>query len=203
MTATLKAFGKPGTPEFKDDNVARVLREIIVDFLLKLKDKHPFSNPKEMNVMDVYTKTMDIISEYIMKPSKILLSAYSKSEVTKKLNTLPSYQHLYDLFQRGVEEENDPSLQMKKKTYEFMMNRFNSRSPFIFYFNPNFEVTETYGYMWFGIGFYSNCSVIIYFALLNLKTSYHSSKLNKFRIDFLNYDLLIINGLLHTKKCLL
>ena len=40
---TLKTFINPETLEFLTDSTSTVLREIIVDFLYRLKDKHPFS----------------------------------------------------------------------------------------------------------------------------------------------------------------
>ena len=40
---TLKSFINPETLEFYTDSTTNVLKEIIVDFLYRLKDKHPFS----------------------------------------------------------------------------------------------------------------------------------------------------------------
>ena len=40
---TLKDLGKPGTPEFRLDQTAIILREMMVDFLYRFKDKHPYS----------------------------------------------------------------------------------------------------------------------------------------------------------------
>ena len=43
MVETLKTLGVPGTTSFNSEKVAWVLRELIIDFLHRYKDRYPYS----------------------------------------------------------------------------------------------------------------------------------------------------------------
>ena len=79
------------------ENSMQVLRKeeltemkfIIVDFLYKLKDRHPSSNPKEM-LFDVAHRVLNFMRDNNLNPSKALIEEYRQSKTTKTLNRFPS-----------------------------------------------------------------------------------------------------------------
>ena len=90
MIDRLKVLEISDTHEFLFDNEAKVIRKTIIDFLFRIKDKHPFSNLLEWKIMDVFNIIMDFLFEYSFKPSSELHKEYYESELTRELNTLPS-----------------------------------------------------------------------------------------------------------------
>ena len=67
-------------------------------------------------------------------PSAALLKEYSESKVTRELNTFPTRECLNSKFRENK--------QLNEETYELLRKRFESRHPFVFYFNPNIELQE-------------------------------------------------------------
>ena len=150
MIDTLKDLGKPDTAEFRLDNEAKVLREIIIDFLFRIKDKHPFSDLVERKIMDVFDIIMEFLFGYSFKPSAALIKEYSESKLTRKFNTLPPREYLNSIFEWQISEED----------YERFRKRLESRPPFVFYFNPSIEIQEK-EYKYFGllnIGFFAEAT---------------------------------------------
>ena len=135
MIDTLRKLGRPGTLEFRSDMEASVLRESIVDFLYKLKDKHPCSDPQECEEMDVNNIIMEFMEDFELNPSEELYKVYSESYTTKELNTIPYIKYLQDVFN----EDN----QMRENTYEELKQRMASRPPFVFFFNTNLQMYIT------------------------------------------------------------
>ena len=133
MIETIKELGKPGTPSFRTDSCSTLLRELMVDFLYKIKDKHPFSNKEMEGSMDVFDTTMNFIIPFGLKPSVSLLNEYEQSVVTKTIQ-LPTREYINQLFY-----ENE---QISIDDYERMKEWYESRTPFIYYFNPNIEIEE-------------------------------------------------------------
>ena len=119
--------------------------------------------------MDIHNKIMDFIDENDLEPSDTLKDEYSQSEFTKKLNQLPTYQYLEKKFKR----------KMKKSSYEKLKKRYESKAPYIYYFNPNIPIEEKIGEDQLGkyieIGFFSKdrvrTYVIYYIILINKKSS--------------------------------
>ena len=150
---TLRELGKPGDLYFCSDEVASVIRELSVDFLLRLKDKHPFSNPEEGEVMDVHDMIMDFIFDNDFRPSETLFEEYSHSDLTMKLNEFPSYEYLNERFECG----------MKQDAYDRMKKRFESKPPFVYFFNPSINIKERSDYSngWLEVGFFSKSEVNI------------------------------------------
>ena len=105
MIDALKDLGKPDTPEFRFDNEAKVLREIIINFLFRIKDKHPFSDPKKGKIMDVLNVIMEFLLGCSFKPSSDLLKEYSKSKITRELNTLPTREYLNSKLKYQISDE--------------------------------------------------------------------------------------------------
>ena len=139
MIDILKNFGKPDTSEFYFNNESKVLRITIVDFLFRIKDTLPFSDPVERRCIDGLNIIMEFMFEYSFKPSAALFEEYSKSEFTKKLNTLPTREYINNKIKERW--------QMSEERYERLRKRFESRPPFVFYINPNIEFQEkVYGY---------------------------------------------------------
>ena len=84
--------------------------------------------------MDTFYQIMEFLIQNGYLPSAALLKEYSRSEVTKELNTLPPLEYLNSKF----DEDN----QMSEDKYELLRKRFDSLPPFVFYFNPNIELQE-------------------------------------------------------------
>ena len=105
------------------------------DFLYRFKDKYPFkmigedSNPKE-----VYEIIMDFLIPFGLKPSAALFKEYQQSEVTKRLNTLPSRDYLNSKFSNGYE--------ISEESYNRLKERHSSRPPFVYFFNPSLKIEE-------------------------------------------------------------
>ena len=135
VISKLTELGKPGTPEFREDRASVILREIMTDFLYRFKDKYPFeiigedSNPKE-----VYETAMDFLIPFGLKPSAALFKEYQQSEVTKRLNTLPPRDYLNSKFGSWYE--------INEESYNRLKERFASRQPFVYFFNPSLEIEE-------------------------------------------------------------
>ena len=159
---TLRELGKPGDLYFSSDGVATVLRELWVDFLLRFKDKHPFSNPEEGEVMDIHDMIMDFIYDYDFRPSEALFEEYSHSELTMLLNEFPPYEYLNERFECG----------MKIDAYERMKKRYESKPPFVYFFNPNFKLKERIDHSngWLEVGFFSKSEV----KIIKISLTFHT-----------------------------
>ena len=129
---------------------------------------HPYNDSKERRIMIVFNIIVDFLNEYDLRPSKKLSDEYAQSELTKKLNTLPSRVYLNRKFDKDdlkelskdfdeddqmsdeddqMSEEDD---QMSEEVYERLRKRFYSWPPLVFFFNPNIELQE-----WFDSGNYN------------------------------------------------
>ena len=95
---------------------------------------HPYNDSKERSIMVVFNNIVDFLNEYDLRPSKKLYDEYAQSELTKKLNTLPSRVYLNSKF--------DKDHQIKEEDYEKLRKRFYSWPPLVFFFNPNIELQE-------------------------------------------------------------
>ena len=65
---------------------------------------------------------------------------YAKSEVTKMLNTLQTREFYNEKFHEDH--------QMSEETYDILKERYSSRPPFVFFFNPTIQLEQftKYGY---------------------------------------------------------
>ena len=155
MIETIKVLADSGTILFCKDQTPTVLIETLVDFLYRLKDRHPYStivfnlrNSEMKDYLDVFCTIMEFLIPNGYLPSAALLKEYSESKVTIKLNTLPSREYINSRF-----SEYD---QMSEEDYERLKKRFESRPPFVFYFNPNIELQEKVDDGWIlKIGFFA------------------------------------------------
>ena len=87
-----------------DEEAITKMKEPIIDFLHRLKDKHPsstsllifflFNYSSENESFDVAFRVMDFMRDNKLKPSKALVKKYRKSKTTKTLNLFPSYEEL-------------------------------------------------------------------------------------------------------------
>ena len=75
---------------------------------------------------------MDFMYELGFEPSESLKEEYRNSGFNRKLNTFPEYDHLNFLYKNGFDKEK----------YDFMKMRFESRPPFVYYFNPDIQLEE-------------------------------------------------------------
>ena len=85
--------------------------------------------------------------------SAALLKEYAESKLTKKFNTLPTIEYLNSKF--------DKIWQMSESAYELLRKRFNSRPPFVFYFNPDIQIRETNDGYVLMLGFFDEDEVSI------------------------------------------
>ena len=83
---------------------------------------------------DVFYMIMEFLVPNGYLPSAALLKEYSESKVTRELNTLPSREYFNSKF--------DEDKQMSEEWYELLRKKFESRPPFIFYFNPSIQLQE-------------------------------------------------------------
>ena len=84
--------------------------------------------------MDVFYMIMEFLIPNGYLPSAALVKEYSKSKVTRELNTLPTREYLNSKFGKYK--------QMIEEAYESLRKRLESRPPFVFYFNPNIKLQE-------------------------------------------------------------
>ena len=87
-----------------DEEAIAKMKEPIIDFLYRLKDKHPSSTPlldfflfyysSENESFDVAHKVMNFMRDNKLKPSKDQIEKYRQSKTTKTLNLFPSYEEL-------------------------------------------------------------------------------------------------------------
>ena len=70
-----------------------------------------------------------------LEPSESLKEEYRNSEFNRRLNTFPEYEYLNSLYENGF----------SKEKYEFMKMIFESRPPFVYYFNPDIQLEEDFG----------------------------------------------------------
>ena len=77
-------------------------------------------------------------------PSHSLYMEYAKSEVTKMLNTLQTREFYNEKF--------DSKYQMSEEAYDRLKERYSSRTPFVFFFNPTIQLeqyTDEYGFIYY------------------------------------------------------
>ena len=137
---------------FYSDHIVVVLKEIIVDFLYRLKDKHPystfniiFSNPKIRETMDVFDLIMEFLIPNWHLPSTFLFKEYIESEFAKKFNTLSTLKYF--------NKKHDEYHQISEEAYERLRSWFDSRPPIVFYFNPKMQIQEYAKDDYLNIGF--------------------------------------------------
>ena len=106
----------------------KTLKDSIIDFLYKFKDQHPYSNPEEGKTMDVFDRVMQFMKDTNQKPSEELIKFYSQSETTKTLNEIPTFMDLKE------------KIGMKREAYDKMKERYSSKPPFVYFFNPKLDV---------------------------------------------------------------
>ena len=85
-----------------DNQTLKELKEPMIDFLYRFKDKHPSSTSisfiaslfgdKKEETFDVAYRVMDFMRDNNLKPSNALIEEYRQSKTTKTLNLFPSYE---------------------------------------------------------------------------------------------------------------
>ena len=103
-----------------DSQALKELKESMIDFLYRIKDKHPsctsfilkFDCIADGESYDVALRVMDFMDENNLKPSKALIEEYRQSKTTKTLNRLPSLEELKEKI--GMWEDDYDTL---KKAY--------------------------------------------------------------------------------------
>ena len=159
----IKVLADSGTFHFCKDLTTTVLIQILVDFLYRLKDRHPYSNSENEDDMDVFYMIMEFLIPNSYLPSAALLKEYSESKVTKKLNTLPAREYINSKF--------DEYTQLNEEDYELLRKRFESRPPFVFCLNPNSELQEKV-----------DCGSVLKTGFFEKRTNVKVNKLNRLEV---------------------
>ena len=120
-----------------DEEAIAKMKEPIIDFLHRLKDKHPSSN-SENESFDVAHKVMKFMWKNKLKPSKALVKKYRKSKTTKTLNLFPS-------------KEDWKKIGIKEEKYDNLKKAYSSRPKFIYYFDPHLKIQTKIEYFDDGI----------------------------------------------------
>ena len=82
---------------------------------------------------------MDFLIPSGLLPSNSLYLEYAKSEVTKMLNTLQTTEFYNEKFLIS---------KMNEEVYNRLKERYDSRPPFVFFFNPTLQLQQiNYGVM--------------------------------------------------------
>ena len=113
------------------ENIIKVLRkeeltemkEPIVDFLYRLKDKHPSSSSFIVSLFgflmnksfDVVHRVMNFMRDNKLKPSDALIEEYRQSKTTKTLNRFPPYEDWMKIGMSEEEYDNVKKAYRKKK----------------------------------------------------------------------------------------
>ena len=145
MDSLLKISDSKLFKEISEENRMQI-KEDIVDFLYRFKDRYPSSNSKEVS-MDIFFKIMDFLSTNELEPSKSLKEEYRNSDINKMLNELPPFEFL------------NQKIGITKEDYDKLEKRYSSKPSFIYYFNPDIKVkvkagTNSEGIKWMASGFY-------------------------------------------------
>ena len=110
-----------------DESAIAKMKEPIIDFLHRLKDKHPSSthyyllilifyySSKEMS-FDVTYRVMDFMQDNKLKPSNAQIEKYRLSKTTKTLNRFPSR-----------EELKEKNLEMDKERYDRLKKAYRRK----------------------------------------------------------------------------
>ena len=108
---------------------------------------------EEEGNIDVFNTTMNFLIPNGLTPSASLLKEYSESEVAKKLQ-LPTRDYLNSKFAEDW--------QISEVEYKLMKERYNSRSPFIYFFNPCFKTEERVWESkdWLLLGYFKNGTMV-------------------------------------------
>ena len=72
-----------------DESAIAKMKEPIIDFLHRLKDKHP-SSSSENKSFNVAHRVLNFMRDNKLKPSKAQIEKYRLSKTTKTLNLFPS-----------------------------------------------------------------------------------------------------------------
>ena len=113
------------------------LKESIVDFLYRFKDKHPSSNLMIMS-LDVAYRVMDFMQDNNLKPSDALIEEYRQSNTTRILNLFPTYIQLRS------------TIDMYDWRYVNLRKAYSSRPEFIYYFDPDLDIQTKVGWNMYG-----------------------------------------------------
>ena len=106
-----------------DESAIAKMKEPIIDFLHRLKDKHPSSTSllfanflfyysSENKSFDVAHRVLNFMCDNKLKPSNALIEEYRLSKTTKTLNILPS------------KEELKEKIEMREETYDNMKKTY-------------------------------------------------------------------------------
>ena len=142
-----------GTFLFSKMPAETVLIEILADFLFRFKDRYPYSNSEIKDYIDVFYMIMEFLIPNSYLPSAALLKEYSKSKLTRELSTLPSLEYFNSKFGENCK--------MSEEDYELLRKRFESRLPFVYYFNPSIQLQEKFYCNYYMIGFFDKDDVSV------------------------------------------
>ena len=148
MNKVLKIKEKEESKMNVSDDSKEII-QIIMDFLLILKDIHPFADSKRAEFFTVFNNVMQFMYGNELKPSDKLYQEYQNSSVTRNM-VLPSYDAIGDY--------------MSLECYEKLRNFYNSKPTFVYLFNPKFDFQskdfDNYPNHYYHAGYFSGSNVI-------------------------------------------
>ena len=118
-----------------DSQTLKELKEPMIDFLYRLKDKHPSSSEGES--YNVAHRVMNFMWKNMLNPSDALIEEYRQSKTNKTLNLFPS-------------KEDWMKIWMSKEDYEGLKKAYSSRPEFIYYFDPDLDIQTKIEYNYDG-----------------------------------------------------
>ena len=105
----------------------------MVDFLFRIKDIHPFIEIKDHEEKYLFDLILIFMLEFSYYPSDLLYNEYLNSKLTKKINTLPSLEYL---------NKRNRYRELTQIEYNRLSSRFNSKPPFVFFFDLSIQPEE-------------------------------------------------------------
>ena len=80
------------------------------------------------------------MTKYKFKPSKKLIKEYSESKLNETLG-LPTFQKINEY------------TKIRQEVYDKLEKRYNSKPPFVYYFNPDYEISTERKISFIGVDF--------------------------------------------------
>ena len=115
-----------------DSQALKELKEAIIDFLHRLKDKYP-SSSSEKKSFDVFHRVMKFMYKNKQKPSYALIEKYRQSKTTKTFNAFPSFEELKE------------KIEMIEGDYDYLKEKYSSKPEFIYFFDPDLDIQTKIG----------------------------------------------------------
>ena len=133
-----------------EDNSA--INELIIDFLFRFKDRHPYSDPNNKENVDTFDTVINFLWDNGLKPSQKLQQEYHKLAL-KLLDNLPMYNRIND------------QTNMDKDLYSFLSLMYAYTSRDNIFFAPKTNLKTKIGTNDISVGYFTEEEVsYLYFV---------------------------------------